>query len=95
MLIRIREFSNGPRGRWLQEQLAGVFVALLIVAVLTASLAAALLWLPVEHVTIVYLIPVIVAALRWGAIPAMFAGNRGYRCGGIFLLCAVLRFPCA
>ena len=73
MLIRIREFSNGPRGRWLQEQLAGVFVALLIVAALTAALAAALLWLPVEHVSIVYLIPVIVAALRWGAIPAMFA----------------------
>lgn len=84
MLIRIREFRNGPRGRWLQEQLAGVFVALLIVAVLTASLAAALLWLPIEHVSIVYLIPVIVTALRWGAIPALFAGFAGIAAAAFF-----------
>ncbi|HYI30842.1 MAG TPA: ATP-binding protein [Bradyrhizobium sp.] len=84
MLIRIREFSNGPRGRWLQEQLAGVFVALLIVAALTAALAAALLWLPVEHVSIVYLIPVIVAALRWGGIPAMFAAIAGIAASAFF-----------
>ena len=84
MLIRIREFRNGPRGRRLQEQLAGVFVALLIVAVLSASLAAALLWLPVEHVSIVYLIPVIVAALRWGIIPALFAGISGIAAAAFF-----------
>lgn len=84
MLIRIREFRNAPRGRWLREQLAGVLVALLIVAVLTASLAAAFLWLPIEHVTIVYLIPVIVAALRWGAIPALFAGMSGIAAAAFF-----------
>lgn len=77
MLTRIREFRNGTRGRWLLEQLAGVLIALLIVAVLTAALAAGFLWLPIEHVTVVYLIPVIVAALRWGAIPALFAGISG------------------
>jgi two-component system sensor histidine kinase KdpD len=85
MLIRIREFRSGPRGRWVREQLAGIFVALLIVAVLTASLGAAFLWLPIEHVTIVYLIPVIVAALRWGAIPAMFAGISGIAAAAFFL----------
>ncbi|MES2196275.1 MAG: ATP-binding protein [Pseudomonadota bacterium] len=84
MLIRIREFGNGPRGRWLREQLAGVVVALLIVAALTAALAAAILWLPVEHVSIVYLIPVIVAALRWGAIPAMFAAIAGIAATAFF-----------
>jgi K+-sensing histidine kinase KdpD len=84
MLIRIREFRNGPRGRWVREQLAGIFVALVIVAILTGSLAAAFLWLPVEHVTIVYLIPVIVAALRWGAIPAMFAGISGIAATAFF-----------
>jgi K+-sensing histidine kinase KdpD len=84
MLIRIREFRNGPRGRWLLEQLVGVFVALLIVAGLTASLAAAFLWLPIEHVTIVYLIPVIVSALRWGAIPALFAGISGIGAAAFF-----------
>ena len=84
MLIRIREFRNGPYGRWLREQIAGIFVTLLIVAVLTASLSAAFLWLPIEHVTIVYLIPVIVAALRWGAIPAMFAGISGIAATAFF-----------
>lgn len=77
MLIRLKEFNNGPHGRWLREQLAGILVAQLIVAILTASLAAAFLWLPVQHITIVYLIPVIVAALRWGAIPALSAGISG------------------
>lgn len=84
MLIPIREFRNGPRGRWLQEKLAGVIVALLIVAILTASLAAAFLWFPIEHVSIVYLIPVIVAALRWGAIPAVFAAISGIAAAAFF-----------
>ena len=48
------------------------------------SLAAAFLWLPIEHVTIVYLIPVIVAALRWGAIPALFAGISGIGAAAFF-----------
>jgi two-component system, OmpR family, sensor histidine kinase KdpD len=74
----------GPRGRWLREQLVGVFVALLIVAGLTASLAAAFLWLPIEHITIVYLIPVILTALRWGAIPALVAGVSGIAAAAFF-----------
>jgi K+-sensing histidine kinase KdpD len=84
MLIRIREFRNGPRGRWLLEQLAGVLVAQFIVAVLTVSLAVAFLWLPIEHVTIVFLIPVIVAALRWGSIPALSAGISGIGAAAFF-----------
>lgn len=77
MLIRIREFRDGPRGRWLAEQLVGVLVALLIVALVTGLLAAGFIWLPIDHVTIAYLIPVIVASLRWGAIPAVVAGISG------------------
>lgn len=84
MLIRIREFRNGPRGRWLLEQFAGVLISLLVVAVLSASLAAALVWVSIEHVTIVYLIPVIVAALRWGTIPALFAGISGVAAAAFF-----------
>lgn len=73
MLIRIREFREGARGRWLAEQLFGVLVTLIIVAVVTTLLAAGFIWLPIDHVTIAYLIPVIVASLRWGAIPALVA----------------------
>jgi two-component system sensor histidine kinase KdpD len=77
MLIRMREFRDGPRGRWLAVQLIGVLVTLVIVAVVTALLAAAFMWLPIDHVTIAYLIPVIVASLRWGAIPALVAAICG------------------
>ena len=55
----------------------GVLFALLLVAVVTVLLAAASALFPIEHVTIVYLIPVILAALRWGAVPALFAGISG------------------
>jgi len=77
MLFDLRAFLGSPRGRWLREQLAGILVALTIVALLTVLLAAAFVWLPIQHVTIVYLIPVIIASLRWGAIPAVFAGLSG------------------
>jgi two-component system sensor histidine kinase KdpD len=80
----IREFRNVPRDRWLKEQLVGVTVALLIDAILTASLAAAFVWFPIEHVSIVYLIPVGVAALRWGAIPATFAAISGIAAAAFF-----------
>jgi two-component system sensor histidine kinase KdpD len=52
-------------------------VTLIIVAIITVLLAAGFIWLPIDHVTIAYLIPVIVAALRWGAIPALVAGISG------------------
>lgn len=84
MFNQIWEFHNGPRKRWLREQIAGVIVATLIVAILTASLAAALAWFPIEHVSIVYLIPVIVTALRWGAIPATFAAISGIAAATFF-----------
>ena len=38
----------------------------------------------IEHVTIVYLIPVVVAALRWGAIPALFAAISGVAAAAFF-----------
>src|SRR2546423_9531541 len=84
MLISIRQLHNGPRGRWLVDQSIGALFALLIVAIVTASLAAASFWLPIEHVTIAYLIPVIVAAFRWGAIPAMVAGISGIAAPAFF-----------
>lgn len=92
MLIRFREFRRGPRGRRLQEQAVGVTLALLIVTAVTASLMAASLWLPIEHVTIVYLIPVIVAALRWGAIPALVAGISGLAAPAYFFYAPLYDF---
>jgi K+-sensing histidine kinase KdpD len=85
-------FNNGPSGRWLREQAVGVLLALVIVIAVTASLMAASLWLPIEHVTIVYLIPVIVAALRWGAIPALCAGISGLAAPAYFFYAPLYDF---
>jgi K+-sensing histidine kinase KdpD len=92
MLIRVREVLKGARGRWLREQARGVLFALLIVTAVTVSLMVASIWLPIEHVTIVYLIPVIVAALRWGAIPALFAGISGLAAPAYFFYAPIYDF---
>jgi K+-sensing histidine kinase KdpD len=92
MLTRIREFRNRPHGRRLVEQVVGVLLAQLIVAIVTAALAAASLWLPIENFTIAYLIPVIVAALRWGAIPAVFASISGIATPAFFFYAPIYDF---
>jgi K+-sensing histidine kinase KdpD len=85
-------FNNGPSSRGLREQAVGVLLALIIVIAVTVSLMAASLWLPIEHVTIVYLIPVIVAALRWGAIPALCAGISGLAAPAYFFYAPIYDF---
>jgi two-component system sensor histidine kinase KdpD len=92
MLISARQLRNGTHGRWLMDQIIGALLALLIVAIVTASLAMASFWLPIEHVTIAYLIPVIVAAFRWGAIPAMVAGISGIAAPAFFFYDPVYDF---
>src|SRR5437762_3900451 len=87
-----REFGKSARGRWLREQGVGVLLALLIVTAVTVSLMAASIWLPIEHVTIVYLIPVIVAALRWGAVPALVAGISGVAAPAYFFYAPLYDF---
>jgi len=80
-----------PHAR-LRELLVGVLFALLIVTAVTITLLALSPHLPIEHVTIVYLIPVIVAALRWGAIPAMFAGISGIAAPAYFFYAPIYDF---
>jgi two-component system sensor histidine kinase KdpD len=84
--------ATPSRTAWLREQLVGVLLAQLIVAAVTLTLMAASLELPIEHVTIVYLIPVIVAALRWGAIPALFAGISGIAAPAFFFYAPLYDF---
>jgi K+-sensing histidine kinase KdpD len=82
--MRAPTFLKSPHFSSLRAHAIGVLLALLIVAVVTVLLAAASAWFPIEHVTIVYLIPVIVAALRWGAVPALFAGLAGVAAPAFF-----------
>lgn len=92
MWIRIRTFRKAPRGRWLIEQGIGILVALVIVAAVTVLIKAASPWIPFDHVTIAYLIAVIVAALRWGAIPALFAGILGVAAPAYFFYAPIYDF---
>ncbi len=92
MLVRAREFLKGARSHWLREQASGVLFALLIVTAVTISLMVASIWLPIEHVTIVYLIPVIVAALRWGTIPALSAVISGLAAPAYFFYAPIYDF---
>jgi len=73
MWIRLRTFRKAPRGRWLVEQVFGSLVALFIILVVSGMIVLVSAWVPVDHVTIAYLTAVIIAALLWGAIPAVVA----------------------
>lgn len=90
--MRIREFRNGPRGRWLAAQLVGIAFSLLIVAVVTVVIAVTLLVVQIEHVTILYLIPVLGAALRWGVIPAVCAAIAGVAAPAFFFYPPIFDF---
>jgi K+-sensing histidine kinase KdpD len=68
--------SGDERWKQLQSSLAGVrpsviAAGLVMVAVVTAALATLSQAVSLEYVTIVYLIPVMVAATRWGVVPAV------------------------
>ena len=52
-------------------------LSLALVALLTAGIAAASLITNINHVTIIYLIPVLVAAIRGGIVPAVVAALAG------------------
>jgi K+-sensing histidine kinase KdpD len=77
MLLDMRKFNDRSFHHWLFSQMAGIAVSLLLVAGVTAVIGIALLFYKIDHVTILYLIPVLAAALRWGAIPAVLAAVAG------------------
>lgn len=84
MIVSIWKFRNGMRGRWLLRHVFNVVVSLLMVAGVTAAIGIALLFFKIEHVTILYLIPVLVAALLWGIIPAVCAAIAGVAAPAFF-----------
>ena len=84
MLSYPKQFPRGPQGRRLAELLVGLLLTLLMAIAVTAVLIAAAFWLPLQHVMILYLIPVIVAALRWGSVAALFAGILGLGASAFF-----------
>jgi len=66
------------------NRLPGYLYALILVAIVTAVLGGVLLVYTIEHVTILYLIPVLVAALYWGIGPALAAAISGIAASAFF-----------
>lgn len=67
----------GMAGSAIRRGIAGVALSILMVAGVSGVIHFALTFVHIEHVTILYLIPVLVAALRWGIVPAVFAAIAG------------------
>lgn len=72
MSTRIRELRKELPARWLLD-LGYTALSLLLVAGITGLIGIALHFYKIDHVTILYLIPVLVAALHWGLVPAVVA----------------------
>ena len=76
----------------LNESLFAVGISLVLVALLTAALAAASLFADVEHVSSIYLIPVLVAAIRGGVAPAVAAAVAGIGAAAFFFYPPIFDF---
>jgi K+-sensing histidine kinase KdpD len=80
-----REGGHARRhgGGW-RDRVFAIAVSLALVGVVTVVLFAASRVIDVQAVTIVYLIPVLVAATRWGVTPAVIASIAGIGAAAFF-----------
>jgi K+-sensing histidine kinase KdpD len=82
--MRLHTLRRSPLLAWLIDHAAGTLFALATVAIVTALIGLARLAYDFEHITILYLIPVLVAALRWGIVPAIVAALAGIAAPAFF-----------
>jgi two-component system sensor histidine kinase KdpD len=61
----------------IREELRGIAVALCLVAVVTVFVNFIIVETGIGHGSVVYLIPVVIAATRWGIVPALVAAIGG------------------
>ena len=84
MLSGLSGWQTNRRGASLKASLAIIGFSLLLVVLLTAVLAAVSRLVELETITIIYLIPVLLAALRGGVIPAVIAAAAGISAAAFF-----------
>jgi len=72
------------RLKWDGAHVAPIAVSLLIVAAVTALLFVAGPLLDLDHAAFGYLIPVLIAATRWGVTPAIISGLAGLAASAFF-----------
>jgi two-component system sensor histidine kinase KdpD len=92
MPIRARKLYDRVPQPWLLDQMAGVAFTLALVAGVTALVGIVSLFYKIEHVTILYLIPVLAAALRWGIVPAVVAAVAGVAVPAFFFYPPIYNF---
>ena len=72
-----------------------VLMSLGLVGVMTIGLLILDYFFALRHVTLVYLIPVVIAATKLGIVPAVVAAIAGVAAIGVLLLSADLQLSCA
>ena len=68
----------------IRKELPSISVTLIMVGALTAALFAMVWKLGLAHGSVVYLIPVVIAATRWGIVPAIVAAIGGATASAFF-----------
>jgi K+-sensing histidine kinase KdpD len=84
MLSGMRGLTAGFPGATAHAALSATGVSLTLVVLLTTGLIAASRVVDVEHVTTIYLIPVLVAAIRGGVLPAVISALAGIAAAAFF-----------
>lgn len=64
-----------PRPPLVTRGAAGFAFALLVVAITTIVIGVAIRFVDLGHVGAIYLVPVLISAMRWGLLPALFAAT--------------------
>src|SRR5215510_2578100 len=84
--------DNSPVYDRIRKQLPGIFITLALVGVLTAILFFLVYEVGLAHGSIVYLIPVVIAATRWGIVAALVAAVCGVFASAFFFYAPAYSF---
>ena len=68
----------------IRKELPGILMTLGLVTVLTVFLFTLVVQAGLTHGSTVYLLPVVIAAIRWGIVPAIVAAVCGVLCSAFF-----------
>src|SRR5258708_24662602 len=84
--------QNALRLDRIRKELPGVFWTLGLVAILTAVLFALVWEFGLAHGSVLFLIPVVIAATRWGIVPAVVAAICGVLASAVFFYAPLYSF---
>lgn len=68
----------------LRSELRGIALSLALVAATTAAIYAIIIGIGLTRGSVLYLIPVVIAAIRWGIVPSLFAAMCGVLASAFF-----------